>query len=174
MEMSVGFRHDVYQDEDSGERVPVVMASASKEIILELFFDLLDPLGETVDVVLESSHNQNDGSRLDLLRAHIDLPVLKSILYDFEDLLLNDGCCGIAVLNRRIPLEVQFDEHKLLIAFGYDLSSFENTLIEHSVYCDEELKLITEVDHVHSSSNRYVDLFNELICRLGVLPQERS
>ena len=59
---------------------------------------------------------------VDLYREHIDLPVLKSILYDFEELLLNDGCTGIAVLNPHMPLEVQFDEHKLLIAYGHDLT----------------------------------------------------
>ena len=163
-----GFRHDVYQDRENGVQIPVVMASASRETILDLFFDLLDPLGETVDVVLETSHDRNNGSHLDLFREHIDLPVLKSILYDFEDLLLNDGCCGIAVLNPRMPLEVQFDEHKLLIAYGQDLSSFELTLIDHSIDCDEELKFITEAEHVHSSSDEYVDLFDQLKYRLGI------
>ena len=163
-----GFRHDVYQDRENGVQIPVVMASASRETILELFFDLLDPLGDTVDVVLETSHDRNNGSHLDLFREHIDLPVLKSILYDFEDLLLNDGCCGIAVLNPRMPLEVQFDEHKLLIAYGQDLSSFENTLIDHSIDCDEELKFITEAEHVHSSSDEYLDSFDQLKYRLGI------
>ena len=163
-----GFRHDVYQDRESGVQIPVVMASASKETILDLFIDLLDPLGDCVDVVLETSHDRNNGSHLDLFREHIDLPVLKSILYDFEDLLLNDGCCGIAVLNPRMPLEVQFDEHKLLIAYGQDLSSFENTLIDHSIDCDEELKFITEAEHVHSSSDEYLDLFDQLKYRLGI------
>ena len=35
------------------------------------------------------------------------MPVLKSILWDFEDLLMNDGCTGIAVLNPGTP---QHDE----------------------------------------------------------------
>ena len=30
----------------------------------------------------------------DLYREHIDMPVLKSILYDYEDMLVNDGCIG--------------------------------------------------------------------------------
>lgn len=169
-----GFRHDVYME--SGVQIPVVMASASREAIIDLFIDLLDPLGETVDVVLETSHdrnNRNNGSHLDLFREHIDLPVLKSILYDFEDLLLNDGCCGIAVLNPSMPLEVQLDEHKLLIAYGQDLSGFENTLINHSIDCDEELKFITEEKHWHVSSDKYLDLFNQLSYRLSVEPSHK-
>ena len=50
------------------------------------------------------------------------MPVLKSILYEYEELLTHDGCTGIAVLNPRVPLEVQFDEHKLLIVYGNNLS----------------------------------------------------
>src|SRR5262249_22290699 len=51
-----GYRHDHYQDRDSGIKIPVLMACASREKVLDLFFDLLDPLGNTVDVVLETSH----------------------------------------------------------------------------------------------------------------------
>ena len=50
-------------------------------------------------MVLETSHNREGRGHVDLYREHIDLPVLKSILCDYEDLLLNDGCTGIAVLN---------------------------------------------------------------------------
>ena len=64
----------------------------------------------------------------DLYREHIDSPVLKSILWEYEDLLVNDGCTGIAVLNPGQPLEVQFDEHKLLIVYGNQLGDFEDDL----------------------------------------------
>ena len=62
-------------------------------------------------------------AHLDLYREHIDMPVLKSILWDYEDLLVNDGCTGIAVLNPGVPQEVQFDEHKLLIVYGDELEA---------------------------------------------------
>ncbi len=78
--------------------------------------------------MLETSHDRDSRGHVDLYREHIDLPVLKSTLYDYEDLLLNDGCTGIAVLNPHVPLEVQFDEHKLLIAYGQDLGGFEARL----------------------------------------------
>ena len=70
----------------------------------------------------------------DLYREHIDVPVLKSILLDFEDLLLNDGCTGIAVINPAKRQEVQLDEHKLLIVYGDPLAEFEQTLITSDVY----------------------------------------
>ena len=163
-----GFRHDVYQDRDSGVRIPVLMASASRETVLDLFIDMLDPVGEHVDIVLESSHDQNNGQHVDMFREHIDLPVLKSILYDFEDILLDDGCLGLAVLNPRIPLEVQFDEHKLLIMYGQNLSEFEGVLDDYDIACNEEIQFITEAEHVHSSSDEFHDRFEQLRYRLGI------
>lgn len=163
-----GFRHDVYNDEQSNVAVPVLMAAATADQLFDLFIDLLEPLGPNVDVVLETSHNRHRHGHADLYREHIDMPVLKSILYDFEDLLLNDGCTGIAVLNPGVPLEVQFDEHKLLFAYGNEVELFEEILASCGIDCDDEMKFITEAEHVHSSSERYHEQFEELKTRLGM------
>ena len=163
-----GYRHDVYFDEESRARVPVVMGAASNQCLFETFMDMLDPLGFEVDVVLETSHNREQKGHVDLYREHIDLPVLKSILWDYEELLLNDGCTGIAVLNPAVPLEVQFDEHKLLIAYGHDLTPFEEVLQERRIARNDQMKFITEAEHVHSSSDIYARQFEELKMRLGM------
>lgn len=163
-----GYRHDTYRDEESRVSVPVIMASASHEKLFDLFLDLMDPLGMEVDVVLETSHNRQNRGHVDLYREHIDLPVLKSILCDYEDLLMNDGCTGIAVLNPNMPREVQFDEHKLLIVYGEDLREFEEILHDRRLSCDEQMKFITEAEHVHSSSDHYCQQFEELKMRLGM------
>lgn len=163
-----GYRHDVYQDDDTCASVPVIMAAATRQRLFDLFMDLLDPLGSEVDVVLETSHHRQDRGHLDLYREHIDLPVLKSTLWEFEDLLLNDGCTGIAVLNPSVPLEVQFDEHKLLIVYGADLRPFEEILLSYGLQCDNTMRFITEAEHVHSSSDAYYRRFEELKLRLGM------
>jgi hypothetical protein len=163
-----GYRHDVYHDEESKTNVPVLMGAASKERLFDLFLDLLDPLGSIVDVVLETSHNREQRGHVDLYREHIDLPVLKSILYDFEDLLVNDGCTGIAILNPGVPQEVQFDEHKLLIVYGNDLREFERVFDDGTVRCQDQMKFITEAEHVHSSNEHYIEQFQELRLRLGI------
>lgn len=163
-----GYRHDVYRDEDQKTTVPVLMGAASKEHLFEVFLDMLDPLGVEVDVVLETSHDRQARGHVDLYREHIDLPVLKSILYDYEDLLVNDGCTGIAVLNPGIPQEVQFDEHKLLIVYGNQLRDYERIFAERRVWRDDQIKFITEAEHVHSSSDFYRDQFEELKIRLGI------
>lgn len=163
-----GYRHDVYRDEQSKSSVPVLMSAASKEHLFELFMDILDPLGSEVDVVLETSHNRESRGHVDLYREHIDLPVLKSILWDYEDLLINDGCTGVAVLNPAIPQEVQFDEHKLLIVYGQELREYERIFTARDVYCNDQMKFITEAEHVHSSSEHYSEQFEELRMRLGI------
>jgi hypothetical protein len=165
---SQGYRHDVYVDEDSKTRVPVVMAAASREQLFPLFMELIQRLGTVVDVVLESSHAQAEGGHVDLYREHIDMPVLTSILWDYEDLLLNDGCTGIAVLNPARPQEIQFEEHKLLIVYGSPLEPYEFTLESHGVSENQEMKFITEAEHIHSSSDDYAEQFFRLRTALGL------
>lgn len=162
-----GYRHDFYQDKESGIKIPVIMASASREVLLDLFMDLLGPLGQTVDVVLETSHD-HDGHHTDLYREDIDMPVLKSTLYDFEELILGDGCMGMAVLNPGIPLEIQLDEHKLLIMYGQELVDFEDVLDDYGLNCNEQIKFLTEAEHVHSSSEDFARQFDQIKYRLGI------
>ncbi len=163
-----GYRHDAYRDEQSHTSVPVLMAAVSRNRLFDVFMDLISPLGSVVDVVLETSHHRDTRGHTDLYREHIDMPVLKSILWDYEELLLNDGCTGIAVLNPDVPHEIQFDEHKLLIVYGEQLVPFEHALRQRHVRCDDQLKFITEAEHVHSSSDQYTRQFDELTTRLGM------
>jgi hypothetical protein len=162
-----GYRFDKYRDEQGKVDVPVLMASASSEILFDLLVDSLDPLGCEVDVVLETSHTQRGGHR-DLYREHIDLPVLKSILYDYEEMLLNDGCTGLAVINPETPQEVQFDEHKLLIYYGEPLEPFEDVLRSRGLRPVEGLRFLTEAEHVHSSRDEFRRQFDELKTHLGI------
>jgi hypothetical protein len=96
------------------------------------------------------------------------MPILQSILWDFEDMLVNDGCTGIAVLNPSVPQEVQFDEHKLLIVYGKDLKEYERIFIDANLNCREEIRFITEAEHVHSTNDEYIQRFEELKLRLGI------
>jgi len=165
---SEGYRHDCYRDEENHTTVPVLMGAVSSERLFDVFLDLLDPLGNVVDVVLETSHNRDRQGHQDLYREHIDLPVLKSVLWEYEELLLNDGCTGVAVLNPAVPQEVQFDEHKLLIVYGSRLNEFEKTFRQRRVNCNDGMKFITEAEHVHSSSDRFATQFDQLKTRLGM------
>jgi len=118
--------------------------------------------------VLETSHSKQGRGHTDLYREHIDMPILQSTLWNFEELLTNDGCTGIAVLNPHVPQEVQLDEHKLLIVYGESLRPFENVLVDCRVPCREDMKFITEAEHVHSTTERFAEEFEELKLQLGM------
>ena len=162
-----GYRHDKYVDEETGAEIPVIMAAASSETLFQVFVTLMQRLGQVVDVVLETSHNLEANEHLDLYREHIDMPVLTSMLWEYEDLLLNDGCAGIAVLNPNVPQEIQFDEHKLLIIYGSPLEPFEYVLEQHGIFCNEDIKFITEAEHVHTSTEHYQREFEDLKTSVG-------
>jgi hypothetical protein len=169
-----GYRVDTFRDPQTHREVPVLVAAVSRERLFDVFLQLLDPLGEVVDVVLETSHDSEDSSHQDLYREQIDLPVLKSHCCDFEDLLLNDGCSGVAVISGAELMEVQFDEHKLLVIYANDLEPFENILLDAGVNRNDNLKLITEGEHLHSTEPRLAEAFGQLCYRLGVgEPAER-
>ena len=163
-----GFRHDVYRDDASRTSVPVLVVSVTAENLFDTFIDLLDPLGYVVDVVLETSHQRTGGSHTDLYREQIDLPILKSFLYEFEDMILNDGCTGIAVLNPSIPFEVQFDEHKMLLVYAEDLSEFEKILLGRGIERCDSMRFLTEAEHVHSTKDEYMRQFRKLQTTLGI------
>lgn len=165
---SAGWRRDTYRDKETGIDVPVIMAAQTRHKLFELFIELLAPLGDEVDVVLETSHRTGNTGHEDLYREQIDMPILKSLLYDYEDSILNDGCIGIAVLNPRVPMEVQFDEHKLLIMYGHDLEPFQQILLENNLHQSDTLKFITEAEHIHSSTDELAESVEELCYRLGI------
>jgi hypothetical protein len=169
-----GYRRDVYRDDRAGIRVPVLAGAVSREQLFDVFLELVETFDETVDVVLETSHNGDGKTHRDLLREEIDRPVLLSQFCDFEDLLLNDGCTGVAVISTAEPIEVQFDEHKLLVVYGRNLAPFESVFRRFGIRRDDTLRLITEAEHLHSTDPRYVEQFDQLCCRLGIAePAER-
>ncbi len=163
-----GYRIDTYRDDKANFSVPVLAASVSREQLFEVFLDLLDPLGEVVDVVLETSHDSSGNQHQDLFREAMDLPVLKSHCLDYEELLMHDGCTGIAVMSTEGPMEVQFDEHKLLVVYAPNLKFFENVMKQHGIWRNDKMKLITEGEHLHSTDQNYRGQFEQLCYRLGV------
>ena len=162
-----GYRTEVYTDIRLGVQIPVLAAAVTREQLFEVFLDLLDPLGEEVDVVLETSHTSNGGPHKDLWRKYIDLPILKSKCLDYQELLTHDGCTGIAVLSSNGPLEVQFDEHKLLVVYAHNLKPFQ-TIMEEAGVLREKIKLITEGAHLHSTDEKFTDEFDAFRMHMGI------
>ena len=102
-----------------------------------------------------------------LARVRDEIGIEIEIISSSEEArLVVSGCAPL--LNPRIPFEVQFDEHKLLIVYGKNLSEFESVFKGFSVDRNEEIKFITEAEHVHSSSEEYFEQFQQLRYRLGI------
>lgn len=161
-----GYRHDTWTDPQGGARLPALVAAVSAEDLLDTFFDLLAPLGDTCDVVLDASHEGAAGV-VAHTRDGIERLVLESLLWEFEDLLLDDGCTGIAVMHPELSMEVQLDEHKLLVVYAPSRLPFERILRSRGLGRDDRLRMISQGEHVHSSHTRFARRFQELATRLG-------
>lgn len=162
-----GYRISRYRDAETGECFPVIGASVSAEKLFDVFLDLLGPLGARVNVVLETSHGAAGDGHDDMRRGKIDLPVLQSHFCDFEDLIVNDGCTGVAVMATARKVEVQLDEHKLLFVFARKLKPFRRILRKHGIKRIDDLRVLPEAEHFHHSQIRHVDEFQQLATRLG-------
>ena len=153
---SQGYRHDFYRDEQNRTSVPVLMAAVSREHLFETFMDLLDPLGFTVDVVLETSHNRDsNGPHRPVPRAHRPAGAQEHPL-------------GIRrpAAERRLhrpgraqprhpagnPVRRAQAADRLRRRACRSSRTFSD---ERRVGCDEQMKFITEAEHVHSSSDHY-------------------
>jgi hypothetical protein len=162
-----GYRLSRFRDAETSICLPVLGAAVSAERLFDVFLDLLGPLGERVHAVLETSHGNRGDRHTDLRRGDIDLPVLMSHFCDHEDLLLNDGCTGVAVVAAGRRIEVQLDEHKLLFVYARDLKPFRRILRRHGVRRDNDIQLIAEAAHLHHSAEHFEDEFHQLATRLG-------
>jgi hypothetical protein len=161
-----GYRHDAYVDPRSGSRLPALIAAVSSEHLFETFLDLLEPLGDTLDVILETSHDDQVSSA-EFTREGIERLVLESLLWDFEELLLHDGCTSIAVMHPEMQVEVQLDEHKLLVVYAHDRAPFERILLRQGIERNDRIRFISQGEHMHTSHTRFARRFDEMVNRLG-------
>jgi hypothetical protein len=74
----------------------------------------------------------------------------------------------VAVIGRERPVEVQFDEHKLLVVYAADLRPFRRAVRDAGLHCDDGLRLLSEAEHLHGSHPRHAAAFPQLCTRLGV------
>ncbi|VTS03865.1 Uncharacterized protein OS=Singulisphaera acidiphila (strain ATCC BAA-1392 / DSM 18658 / VKM B-2454 / MOB10) GN=Sinac_3284 PE=4 SV=1 [Tuwongella immobilis] len=163
-----GYRVDRFRDPESGDRLKSLVAAVSAERLFDVFLDCLEPLGDSITVVMESSHETQMDDHLDLRRSDMDSPVLASTLLDFEDLLLHDGCTGIAVLAPELQMEVQFDEHKQIAIYSPILKPFRAILRRHGIEHVEGFQVLSDAEHFHQSQPHHQEEFQQLCLRLGV------
>lgn len=162
-----GYRFDAYSDPRTGTRLPAIVASVSSERLFDAFLSLLEPLGDVCDVVLETSHSSDASGHGDHVREGMERLVLESTLWDFEELLLDDGCTGIAVMHPELPMEVQLDEHKLIVVYAPSRAPFEAILDSFGIPRNDSIRFISQGEHLHTSHSRFARRFEELQTLLG-------
>jgi hypothetical protein len=159
-----GYRLEVFHDPRVDLRVPTLAAAVSGERLLDLFLDMVEPLGPILDVVLIRGPGSGGPS---VCREGIDLPVLQSHCVAFEELLLDDGCMGLVVLSVTMPVEVRLDAHKVLTVHAADLRPFERVCRAHGVNRRLGLRLVQEGEHIHHTSPDHRRSFDRLARLLG-------
>lgn len=162
-----GYRRGIYTDPLTKQEISSLVINASGDKVFELFLELVDVLGETVDVILESSHTSGKEKHIDHHREAIDKPILESYLREFEQLLTSDGCAGVAVMAQGKPMEVQFDEHKVIVVYSEKIAAFEKVLRWNGLPKLNDLVLVNEVEHCHSTSDEFEKEFYQLVNILG-------
>jgi len=165
--LKIGYRRTKWWEPSTGAWITALEVAEKTARSFELFLDLLEPLGDTVDVVVETSHHLAEEEHVDHWRHEIDMPVLRSVLCEFEHLLVGDGGLGIAVLNPEAPLEVQFDNHKMIYCYG-DREPFEKILDARGLGRFDELQTVADVEHYHWTTDEFERAAVELMTRLGV------
>ena len=129
-----GFQRATYFDEVSGQ-LHVVIITQTRSLLFDLLTDLIEELLRIekikragFDIVLESRHIPDKETGFgkkydcckpshfftDFLVRHVDPVSFLSELYDFEDLLINDGFTGLSYSVMDGHFEFRFDVHKAI------------------------------------------------------------
>ena len=148
-----------------------LVAAVTQRKILLLLDELLDCFSSRPCTVALGSRHDPLAPR-EFWRCHIDAPVLRSTLGEYEDLLLGDGSIDICVMTPRqqSSRELQFLRDKHFLMYGTTLRSlvpFERVLRSHGISLDPTLKVLEEDQLIRQSTPEHSRRFEELCTDLG-------
>lgn len=160
-------------------QVPLLItANVHRSLIMDVLEDLIDQLGNDLEVILETSHDLPVGSYEDLYVPYCLEPlVVKSYLRQYEDLLLNDGGTGIAVLNSSTGFQVQLNEDKKVVVYVVNREDLEKAkMILESYEIPQRPMLVTvgEVEHYRNLDPAYARQFIEFAYNIGAEKEDRG
>ncbi len=122
-----------------------ITISASAEKILDLFDDLVKRLGDTCGIAVEDYRAKQ--GHVDHYAYSRDTFLIRSILVDFEEFILNDGLVGIAIWNDFEQAEIQLTVYKIIVVYAFDISCFISVLDSYGLQEDSELRFYFENFH---------------------------
>jgi hypothetical protein len=183
IELNQGYKISSYRSKETNKEEKMIQAAVSAPILIDVFIDLItltakstaggnENILDVFDVILESWHNMPSAQdHIDLLRGSIELPVFTSYLYQYADLVLNDGCIAVCAKlnceNNNKWCEIQITDNKIIHYYANDLRLAAKILQSYGIIYDPQLLLITEGSHVHISSYEYEDKFQQLAIEMG-------
>lgn len=159
--------------------IPLIVAQ-SKEQILPTFYRLLDFVAGRkahVEFFVDSFTQEDHNARTSLWTPEINPRDLKKTLRQYEDLMLNDGHHAYAVAIPSAGIEIQLDDHKLILIYAdsdkiqVKLTEFlEHVGIDH----DPTLPLIVDKDHHHHTQVHHRSAMEQLVRELGLSDAEEN
>lgn len=174
-----GYSQRTYRDPESEITKPVLIIAEHKDRLFKLFLRFLKRLQAYTDglthVILQTSHYTGDGSQSDVWADEQDVFVLPSILTDWEEYFLADGCAGVAVCLWDPPIEVKIDEHKLIFVYPGSTDRLWHCiglLRSWGLPEIQGMRCLSEIEHVHSSSEDLAAQFYKLCQVLGTTPDD--
>lgn len=160
-DLQEGFCKGTYEDEEEKICMPMLTAAVSREKILPLFQELLEPLGKEVSVYLE--RKDCDGNVLErYIQEEAEHVIVESWLWDFEELFQDDGKLFLAVVDVRQALEVHLDQHKLIHAFGKKRRMFQKIMKRSEIPFRQGVQSIDQIHHDHWSNDDLLRQFDRL------------
>lgn len=142
---SEGYKIDKQVIADGRTRNRITI-SVSAEKILDLFDDLVKRLGDTCSIVVEDFRSMQ--GHIDNFAYSRDTFIIRSILVDFEEFILNDGFVGIAIWNEFAQAEIHLTAQKIIMVYGFDISRFIPVLDSYGLQEDPELRFLFEDFHL--------------------------
>ncbi len=127
----------------NGQVLSRLLVSASAEDVLDILDDFIVLLGESCSVVVEDFRAKAD-DHVEYYAYYKDTFIVRSILLDFDEFLLNDGFVGLAIWSEAAKAEVQLTMHKVLIVYARDIVPFQQVLAGYGMQENPELRFFFE------------------------------
>jgi hypothetical protein len=70
-------------------------------------------------------------------------------------------------MHPELSVEVQLDEHKLLVVYAQSRLPFERILRNRGLERNDRIRFISQGEHLHTSHARHARQFDEIATRLG-------
>ncbi len=160
----------VLRKDGAKQKVPTLVAAVSKGKIQRLFQRMIARMPARVDLIVEASHGlQSHSDWRELEREDLDRDVVMEWVQEFHDLLMNDGCLAVAIVDPDTSCELYLDTHKQLVAYG-DIERMEEELMQERIPRKKmkDLTTVENVMHVHFTSDEFEDELQRFRYRTGI------